>query len=281
MSLKEFEVTEENGKKVTLAIRPPAPEDYEESDKVYAIRVASLLREKGNKRLLTRSKVDEYLRENDIWTEKDEQAIQKLQVQIDEKLNQIRRGGIKLSEGRKLSIEIHDLRVQIVKIAQKRQIFDDTTIESLAEAEKIDYLIYVCTVYAKDGTNYWESFEDMKANKITAGYRAASKEASVYIYNMDADFEQKLPENRWLKKYGFIDENFNYVDRKSGEKVDKEGKPLANVQKDIVNQINNLRGEIHEEKPFLDDETGKPVEVKEEKTEAKEEPKAPELVKTA
>ncbi len=270
MSRKEFTITEGNGKEVELTVRAPQYQDYEEADQVYAIKVANLVKESvGRKKLLTRSDLDKFLREHQIWTEEDEKQINKLRTELEDKLKKLSKGGVKIkAEGRPLAISVLDTRKEMVKLMSKRQIFDDTTIESMAENERTDYLIYSCTVYSKDGRNYWDSFEDMKNDKLSEAYRKASVAIAETVYNINPDFEKNLPENKWLKKHNFVDSELNYIDSKTGEKVDRDGKPVKELEKEVQRQMDILQGDIEEEEPFLDDDTGQPIVVnKEEKTE--------------
>ncbi len=277
MKTKDFTIQEDNGKEVMLSVKVPQHEDFEESDKVYGSKIASLVRESsGSKRqLLMRKEVDQFLRSKGIWTDQDEKTIEKLQLEIDQLLNRMRKGGIKLSEGRDLAIQTMDKRKEIVRIMSKRQIFDDSTIEALAENEKVDYLIYACTVYAQDGKNYWMSFEDMKNDKVSDAYQKASNLAYEVIYNVNPEFEKRLPENKWLQKYGFIDDSLNYIDRKTGERVDRDGRPVKELEEQAIRQIQNLQGDIVEEQPYIDDDTNTPVVVdsKKEETDEKQETK--------
>jgi hypothetical protein len=259
MNRKEFTITEDSGKEVVLCVRTPQYEDIEAADKVYASKIASLVRESGGKRLLLRSQVNDFLKTSGVWTDEDETKIQTLNDEIDVLLTKLRKGGLKMSEGRELAIATMEKRKEIVRVSSKRQIFDDTTIESVAEAEKMDYLVYSCTVYSDSGDNYWNSFEDMKNDKLSDAYRQASVTAYDVIFNVNPEFEKRLPENRWLKKYGFIDDELNYVDRKTGEKVDRFGKPIKELEEKLQKRFDNLQGEIVEEAPFVDDETGTPV----------------------
>lgn len=259
MKRKDFDIVEDSGKTIKLSVRFPLQEDYETSERIYAGKIASLVRESGGKRLLLRSQVNDFLKSAGIWSEEDEKQVEKINKEIDAMLNKLRQGGKKASEGRQICIDIMDKRKEVVKINSKKQIFDDTTIESIAENERLDYLIYACTVYAETGNNYWESFEDMKNDKLSQAYQKAMVAAYDVIFNVNAEFEKNLPENKWLIKYNFVDNELNYIDRKTGKKVDKNGNPVEQLEKEIKRQIDNLQGDIKEEQPFVDDETGQPI----------------------
>lgn len=257
---RSFTITEGDGTETKILIRNPEYQDFDESDRVYASKIASMVRDSSKNKLLLRRELDIFLKEQGIWTDADEQKVKSLQKQIDSSLNKIRKGGTKLSEGRKLCIETMDLRKEMVKILSKRQTFESATIESIAESEKLDYLIYVSTV-KEDGSFYWESCSDMKNDKMGPVYGKASVMATQLIYGIDSEFERNLPENKWLKKYNFVDAELNYVDRKSGEHVDKDGKPVKQLEQEALKQLENLTGDIVEEQPFVDDDTGEIVQV--------------------
>jgi ribosomal protein L17 len=259
MKRKDFVIKEADDKESMLSVKIPDYEQLEEADKVYASKVASLVRESGKRKLLLRQEVDTFIRETKIWTTEDEDKVAELNIEIDGLLNKLRKGGLKVSEGREICIKIGDKRKEMVSITQKRQIFDDTTIESLSESERTDYLIYSSTVSAESGNTYWESLEDMKNDKISEAYRKASTIMVEMMYGINNEFEKRLPENRWLKKYNFVDDELNYTDRKTGARVDKTGKPIIDSTELVKKYIDNLQGEIKEEQPFVDDETGSPV----------------------
>lgn len=256
----EFTV-QDNGKEIKLAVRPVNYEDNEEANRIYSSKVANLLRDRGPRKLLLRQQLDDYLRENGIWTDADQKKIDSLQLEIDNLLKQVKKGGQKLSKGRELCIEIMNRRQDMVKISSKRQMFDDVTIESAAENERLEYFVYTCTVHADSGENYWQSFEDMKNDKASNVYAKAYVNVMKNVYGIDPEFEKNLPENKWLKKYSFINDELEYTDRKTGEKVDKLGNPIKNLEEEVKQRIETLQGDIVEEEPFVDDETNEPIKV--------------------
>lgn len=256
---KEFTIKDTNDKEVKLMVRNASYEDSEQADRSYSAKLASLLREKGSKKLLMRQELDKIFKDGDIWGKTEEDKVKSLQSDIDKLLNKIRKGGLKVTEGRQICIDIADKRKEIVQIMHKRQMFDAATVESVAEAEKLDFLIYTCTVYAEDSKNYWESFDDMKNDKTSNIYTYASNLVYEVVFGVDPAFEKNLPENKWLKKYNFVDDELYFIDRKTGKKVDKTGKPIEELEESTTKQLDNLQGDIVEEQPFIDDETLEPI----------------------
>ena len=256
---KEFTI-EEDGKEVKFCVKPPSREDLEESDRMYACKIGSLLKSEKSGDLLLRDQLDKFLQREGIWTDQDEADIDEINTNIKAKLTKLRKGGLKLSEGREICIQILEHRSQMAIVRSKRRSFDESTVEYIAEQEKIDYLIFADTVGADNGNRCWESFEDMKSDKDNSVYAAAATKMYEFVFGVDDQFEQRLPENRWLKKYSFINEDLRFTNRKTGDLVDRKGDPVSTDQLDILDQFNDIQGEIISEEPFIDDDTNEPVE---------------------
>jgi len=256
----DFEA-KDNNNVVKLTVKPIVFEDREEADRVYAARIASLIRDRGNRKLLLRDELEQFLKDNGVWTEEDEKKIQSISKEIEQLFNKLKKGGDKAWNGRQLCINIMDKRKEMLKVASKKQQLDSVTIESIAENDRLDYYVYSCTVYSDDGKNFWESFEDMKNDRSSDVYLKSYINVMKYLYGVDPEYEKNLPENKWLRKYGFINENLEYTDRKTGEKVDKSGNSIKQLEKEIQEERELLEGEIKEEQPFVDDETNEPIQI--------------------
>lgn len=268
--MNKFEILESSGKKVELGIRNLLAEDWDEAEKIRAAKVARLFRQKGDNKLLSRVELAKYLEDNDIWTKKDEEKVIQLNKDIVELLEKLKNknGKMTLAEGRKVCLQINDKRLEIIRVSEKRQYLDDVTMEAIAEQEKIDFLVYISTVYPDTGKNYWESFEDMKNDKNGPVFNLAYRNSIKNIYGYDPDYEKQLPENKWLVKYKFKNEEGYYTDRKTGQVVDRDGRTEEEIKKELESQITVLLGTVEEENPYIDDETNLPVVV--EKSESKE-----------
>jgi hypothetical protein len=99
----------------------------------------------------------------------------------------------------------------------------------------------------------------MKNDRINEAYRKGRDLAAETVFGFDPEFEKNLPENKWLLKYKFIDSELNYIDRKTGEYVDKSGKTLIQRAEEAVKELASINGDIIEEAPFIDDDTNEPI----------------------
>jgi hypothetical protein len=104
------------------------------------------------------------------------------------------------------------------------------------------------------------------------------------LYGLDNDYESNLPENKFLKKFKFVDDRLRYIDKK-GRLIDSEGR-LVDDQGRFIDEEGNfvdkygnrvdVDGEyIVDPQPFLD-ENGNPIVLDEFKNEASQPSTPPE-----
>lgn len=245
--------------KISLTLKQLDQKDLEAADREHASKIAELIRSGGNKDLLFRQELDDYLRKMGVWSQEDDKEINRLQKQVAELIGKLKKGGIKLSEGRNIAIKISEKRQEMIRIRSKRQIFDDRTIESLADEARIDFLVFSAVVHKEDGQRYWDTLDDLKKDKYSEPYQKGLSFVYEKVFGYDNKFEQRLPENKWLKKYKFVDDELNLTDRKTGEFVDKDGNFVNEQMEELQEQYEILTGDISEETPFIDDDTNTPV----------------------
>ena len=124
-----------------------------------------------------------------------------------------------------------------------------------------------CLVYTDSKETYFKGYQDyLKRSSEPISVLAAQHLASM-IYGLDSDYEEKLPENKFLTKYKFIDNNLRLIN-KEGHLIDENGKLIdesgryVNEKGEFVDKNGNLVTEkgdyVLEFQPFLDDE-GKPI----------------------
>jgi len=217
---------------------------------------------------IVRKALDDMLVAQGLWSAEQQAKVDKIDQEIRDKLIQLKKGGVKISEARDLAVEIRIARMQRSLLLSERNVHDDLTAEAISDNAKFDYLVSVC-VKDEEGRPVFTDVEDYKekaeANNAYAS-DAAAKLATM-LYGMDEDWEAKLPENQFLKKFNFIDEDLRLVN-KEGKFVTKDGKLIDNdfryVNEDGEyidvdgNRIDKDGLPVVEFSPFLDDD-GNPI----------------------
>ncbi len=241
-----------------LIVRKPNIGDHREGQKVYNNAFHDAVKSKA----FVRAKLDDLLREQGLWTDEKEARYQAIKKEILEHELSLQKGGIKLSEAKAIAINMIRLRGEIRGLLIERTQLDNNTAEGQADNARFDYWVSVCLVYKDSGKPYFNSIDDyMNSTEDVAG--EAAKVLSNMVYSLDSDYESKLPEFRFLRKFNMVDEKLRFIN-KEGHLVDVDGN-LINEQGRLVNSKNELVDRegnrvdeegnyVVDEKPFLDDD---------------------------
>ena len=238
---------------------------------------------------LLRQQVDAELKSRNLWNEKLQAEYDSTQLELVIMLGKLDEGGIKLSEARQLAIDISTKRQKLVDMLVDRSELDNMTCEGQADNERFNFLFANCLVYNDTGEKvYPNGLEDYIANP---SHPASQAGASVFYYLItnSESLDNKLPENQFLKKYNFVDEQNRFVERGTERLVDVEGKYVdeegyyIEYDKDgnsyrvnaLGDKVEDVKEVVEEEEqtalPFLDDDgnpldnDGNPVVVKKSK----------------
>ena len=252
-----------NGQEINLAVRSPALQDQREATKYYNIAFSDALKAKA----VVRAKLDDLLVEQGLWDNAKQAKFSDLQSKILEGERKLAKGGISLSEAKSTAIEMRNLRAQLRDLISVKTNLDTHTAEGQADNARFNYLVSACTVYNDSQKPYFSSYDDyMNKSNDSVAIQAAQNLAGM-LYGLENDYEEKLPENKFLKQYKFVDNKLRFINKK-GQLVDEEGRLVdengrfINEEGKFVDKNGNLvdgEGEyIVEFKPFLDDE-GNPV----------------------
>ena len=144
---------------------------------------------------------------------------------------------------------------------------DTHTAEGQADNARFNYLVSVCTVYKDNSKPYFTNYEDYNNRSTDIVAILGAQNLAGMLYGLENDYEEKLPENKFLKQYKFVDDKLRLIN-KDGKLVDSEGRLIdengrfINDSGEFVDKSGNLvdkQGDyIVEFQPFLDD-NGNPV----------------------
>jgi len=252
-----------DGKDTEFEIKATNINDQRESQKIYNQAFSDAVKSGS----IVRARLDDLLKEQGLWDDKKEIQFLTLQKKIADNDKILSKGGISLQKAKLIALEIKKLREELRELISVKTSLDTHTAEGQADNARFNYLVSVCVVYKDTKKPYFKGYDDY-INRSTdpVALLGAQKLASL-MYGLDSDFEKKLPENKFLIKYKFVNENLELVD-KQGRLVDEEGRLLdkngrfINEEGKFVDKDGNLvddSGEyIVDFQPFLDDE-GKPI----------------------
>ena len=200
--------------------------------------------------VLTKKELGVLMRKRGIWDEakdKEEEEITQKIVELERHLYHGKGNKKpKVSEGKEIAIQIRRQRLALRDLIAERINLEENTAESLADNARFDFLVAHCTFY-KDGTPVYKSFEEYNGKSADEIAFAAATALGEMLYSLDSSFEKNLPENKFLSKFGLVNDDLSLVDPTDGEtlvategnRIDEEGY-LLNEDGDRVDKQGNL-----------------------------------------
>ena len=262
MKTEDFKVTID-GEEKTFTVRSPSLADQREGQKVYNQAFTDAIKSKS----VVRAKMDDLLEDQGLWNAEKQAEYSRLQQELLDGEKKLAKGGFALSEAKKLAVKMREVRNKIRELISVRTSLDNHSAEGQADNARFNYLVSVCVVYKDNDKKYFESLEDYM-NRIDdpVALSGAQKLANM-IYGLDNNFEKNLPENKFLRKYKFVNDNLRFIDKKGrtvdagGRLIDENGRYI-NENGEFVDKDGNRVDETGEymftAEPFLDD-NGQPV----------------------
>jgi hypothetical protein len=262
MKIKTFNVTID-GKNTEFFIRSPSLNDQKEATKVYNQTFSEALKAKA----VVRAKLDDLLFEQGLWDGVKQAKFTELQSEILDGERTLAKGGIPLLEAKKIALNMKKKREDLRDLVSVKTNLDTHTAEGQADNARFNYLVSACTVYNDTKEPYFKSYEDYNNKSADPVAILAAQALANMLYGLEDDFEEKLPENKFLKQYKFVDSKLRLIN-KDGKLIDEDGRLIdensryINEKGEFVDKNGNLVNQdgdyVVEFSPFLDD-NGKPI----------------------
>jgi len=222
---KKIDVTV-NDQKVKLIIRKPNNAIMSQAQRIGAKTWTDCVREG----IMTKKELEKFMKEQGIWDDgKDEEQknIIKAISELEKKLfvsGADKSSKLRASEGKEIAIQMRVKRNELRDLIGERMSLEQNTAESISDNSRFDFLVANSTFY-ENGNKVYSSLDEYREKADSEiGFAAATALASM-LYSVDKDFEAKLPENKFLKMFDFVDEDLSLVNDK-GETVDLEGRRI-------------------------------------------------------
>jgi hypothetical protein len=275
MKTKTFKVTIDNTEKEFL-VRSPSLNDQREGQKVYNQAFTDAIKSKS----VVRAKLDDLLEDQGLWNDEKQAKFTGLQKELLEGEKRLAKGGFSLNEAKDLAIKMKGLRDEIRDLISVRTSLDNHSAEGQADNARFNYLVSACVVYNDTKQPYFSNLEDYLNRSTDQVSIQGAQNLANMLYGLDNDYESNLPENKFLKKFKFIDDKLRFVDKK-GKLIDSEGRLIDEAGR-FIDEAGNFidkfgsrvdkDGEyVVDQQPFLD-ESGNPIILDEEKNETTSEP---------
>ena len=260
-----------NGNEQEFLLKSPTLGDQREAQKVYNQAFSDAVKSG----CIVRARLDDLLKEQGLWDENKQIKFNTLQQQILDNEKALSKGGISLKMAKEIAIKTKGLREEMRDLISVRTNLDNHTAEGQADNARFNYLISCCLVYSISKDKYFKNYEEYLSRASEPIAIKAAQVLANMLYGLDNDYEKKLPENKFLLKYKFVDEKLRLVN-KDGKLVDVDGRLIdengrfVNEKGEFVDKSGNLvdaNGDyLTDFKPFTDDD-GNPIIDEQEKKE--------------
>jgi len=215
-----------DGKEVTIVVRRP---NNEVSRKAERFRIQTW-NENLSAGILTKRQLIKKMIELGEWSDVEEAKEQRLQDKLGELEKTLYigngKGKPKVSDGRELALEIRRTRMELRELISRKLQLEQNSAEALSEDAKFDFLVSNCTFFKSTGKKVYNTFSDYESKSVDDVAFVAAQALGEMMYNIEPDFEAKLPENVFLSKFGLINEDLSLIDPNEGYTVDVDGKRI-------------------------------------------------------
>lgn len=284
MKTKTFKI-KINDQDVEFMVKTPSINDQREGQKIYNQAFTDAIKSK----CVVRAKMDDLLEEQGLWNQDKQIKFNKLQQDILDSERKLAKGGISVKEARSIAIQMKRDREEIRSLIAVRTSLDNHSAEGQADNARFNYLVSACLVYNNSEKQpYFSSMEDYLNRSNEEVAIVAAQHLASMLYGLDNDYELNLPENKFLKKYKFIDDKLRFINKQGqltdadGRLVDENGR-YVDEQGNFVDKFGNRvdkDGEyVVDTQPFLDDD-GNPIILDEDKKDEIKEPTTPPATET-
>ena len=211
-----------NGDERRVVVIRPDSKKLSEAQKVYNKYFRDAL-ESG---ALLRQRLDGYMREQGIWNDQKEKEYNELTERINKTEKKLAAGGMKLSQAKEAALEMRRDRVAFRNLIAERNSMDASTAEGQSDNARFNFLVSVCLLDEDTRKPIFANVDDYDKSADEPYVAEAAGTLASMMYNLDPDYEKTLPENKFLKRFKFVDKE-NRLINKDGHLIDSEGRLIT------------------------------------------------------
>jgi len=221
---KTVEVTIDDNK-VNIVIKKPNNVLISQAQRVGAKAWTDCVRDG----IMTKKELEKFMKDQGIWDDGKDQEQKKLVEEISSLEKKLfigsqGHGKLKASEGKEIAIQMRIKRAELRDLIGEKLSLEQNTAEAISDNVRFDFLVATCTFY-ENGQKVYSSLDDYQSRSDGEPAFTAASTLAGMLYSVDRDFEAKLPENKFLKMFNYVNEDLSLVN-KEGDTVDLEGRRI-------------------------------------------------------
>jgi hypothetical protein len=209
---------------VKVLVKKPTRKDYNQSQIVYNKVWAECLQ----KNAYLRQELNDILEKKGLWSKEKQEKYDQFIQKINNLELILKKGGIPLKKAKSIAIDLKNTREEFRDLISVRTAYDNNTAEGTADNARFDYLVSVCVLDPSTKSPVFKDIEDYNERGAEPWAIKAAGELANLLYNLDQNYEKNLPENDFLKKFKFVNDE--------GRLVNKDGHLIA-IDEDGVERL--------------------------------------------
>jgi hypothetical protein len=175
---------------------------------------------------ILKKSLEDHMRRQGLWDDGKQEEYESLLKRSADIEYKIKSGFYKkASQLREKSIELKKIRNQLTSLLMVRNSMDANTADGQADNERFFYLITACVYDYETQKPVYTSLEDYNDKAETELAIKCASEFANFAYGLEENYEDKLIENKLLKKLGLLNDK-GQLTNKHGQRVDLEGNLL-------------------------------------------------------
>jgi len=175
---------------------------------------------------ILKKSLEDHMRRQGLWDDSKQEEYETLLKRSADIEYKIKSGFYKkASEIRDKSIELKKIRGELSSLLTVRNSMDSMTADGQADNERFFYLITACLYDYENQKPVYISLEDYHDKSDTDLAIECATQFANFAYGLEENYEDKLIENKLLKKLGLLNEK-GQLTNKDGQRVDLEGNLL-------------------------------------------------------
>ena len=229
---RTFETRKEDDALLKLKIVAPTSEQILEADLQYRKVYSKALR----LGIIVQAEAERFVKERKLLDADLEAEIKKCQEEIAGLEIKLANKEMSREDGFVAANKLTGVRDELMRFNKKVTAIFDTTCENLSDEYRMQYLTVMIT-RNEDGSAFFKDYEDFSKRTDERATVDAVRHTILTMARLKDNFLMDLPENKWLKDNGFVDEKGLPIMRKSEPKIQDTGPQEEHVSPIEVSKV--------------------------------------------
>jgi hypothetical protein len=178
----------------------------------------------------TKQALRKQLTEKGLWSDKEDEKEKELRAELSKLEISLYKGDGKntvrsIEEGKLIAIEVRKARFRLTQHLASINDFERNTADALANNKRFDFLVSACC-FTESGDIVYKDLADYDSRASTDAAYACAAALAEMLHGVDAEFEEALPENKWLTDHKCVNKELSLVDAE-GNLVDGLGRRIS------------------------------------------------------